>query len=90
MCSVPVHKLNESGDPPVLRAQISQLFDDWISLADAYKRDEGHDSFVARLQHLGFLKVDSACPRVVPLSYSKTYSDVREMLRLGQPHRVMT
>lgn len=56
-CSVPAQKLNESGDPPVLRAQISQVFDEWIRLSDEYPRDEAHDSFVARLQQLGFLKV---------------------------------
>ena len=58
--SVPVHKLNESGDPPALRAQISQLFDEWIGLSDNFKKDEAYDAFVSRLQHLGFLKASSS------------------------------
>lgn len=67
-CSVPAQKLNDSGDPPELRAQVGQLFDDWIRISDELPRDEAHDAFVARLQQLGFLKVIAFLGRCCPAS----------------------
>ena len=57
LCSVPAQKLNESGDPPELRAQVSQVFDEWIRVSDEDPNDHAHASFVGRLQQMGFLKV---------------------------------
>ena len=57
ICSVPVHKLNDSNDPTELKEEVKQIFDDWIRLSDESPSEESHDSFVESLQRIGFLKV---------------------------------
>lgn len=56
-CSVPVHKLNDSNDPVELKEEVKLVFDDWIRLSDESPSEESHDSYVASLQEIGFLKV---------------------------------
>ncbi len=56
-CSVSAGKLNETNDPQELKDQVKRIFDEWIQISEELPGDESHDSFVAGLQQLGFLKV---------------------------------
>jgi hypothetical protein len=73
---VPVHKLNDSNDPVELKEEVKQIFDDWIRLSDESPSEESHDSFVASLQQIGFLKVlltlqSPAKNTILEIEYSK-------------------
>ena len=56
-CSVPAVKLNDTSDPQELKDQVKRIFDEWIRISEDLPSDESHDSFVAGLQQIGFLKV---------------------------------
>lgn len=53
-------KLNDTSDPQELKDQVKRVFDEWIRISDELPADDTHDSFVASLQHFGFLKVELA------------------------------
>jgi hypothetical protein len=82
-CSVPVHKLNDSNDPVELKEEVKQVFDDWIRLSDESPSEESHDSYVASLQKIGFLKVYSSPSHITEvLSRSLVESELQR--RVGQ------
>ena len=57
ICSVPAGKLNDTSDPQELKDQVKRIFDEWIQISEEQPSDDSHDSFVAGLQQIGFLKV---------------------------------
>ena len=57
LCSVSAGKLNETSDPQELKDQVKRIFDEWIQISEDLPSDDSHDSFVAGLQQIGFLKV---------------------------------
>lgn len=43
--------------PVEFRAQVKQVFEEWLRLCDEAPEDSNHDAFVSKLQQLGYLKV---------------------------------